>query len=589
MAYIYELLPQDCHTRVLELHPALDSNAPLRGNFRNVNLETDPFYDAISYTWGEPNFTEEILIGEGFRLCITANLRDALIRFRYPTETRSIWADAICIDQNNVEEKNKQIPSMKDIYRCASSVLVWLGKHPVGDACLCEVSRLSQRKTIAAKKSDKNDIVIALNQLASVSWFKRRWIIQEIVLNPSVTFFSGTISMPWLRIVQLLHLVPKEHSSSPILCLHALKESWETHNRIGPPALIGDDDESPTGILHLLSVFSDTDCADARDRIYALVGLASDVAFEGYYEQRANKKILIRIDYTQSVKQVYHDFAQAVVNGGSRHDQGRLFTETDRRSNGSHMREWTSWVPDWRLPIARSAMGAKWMSISASHFFKRREEIIPCPKWTGEIVDIISAPYPTDANKPMKLEWLRSIFASIIEKHGVYRKDLLMDLEETTYVWDIIGTLFTLKPNREYLCARFKQLDNDLAMHEIFEAANLQSILDDYCLFTILVDKKTLPLIGIGPRHIKVGDLVYCADTINNRNTKYVMVLRETNESRNTRPNQPESQQGGMENNYTESRTFYFVGLANTIACSLRSDTDNGIHNSVYSGSVSVV
>ncbi|KAI0469215.1 heterokaryon incompatibility protein-domain-containing protein [Xylaria cf. heliscus] len=177
MVYTYEALPQNFHTRVLELYPNPDPNAQLRGNLRFVNLETDPFYDAVSYTWGEPVFTKKISIGGDFCLYITPNLRDALLRFRHPTEIRPIWADAVCIDQKNEEEKGKHIPSMKDIFRCASSVLVWLGKSPVGEACLRDLALLSQKKASTTTTSNGAGISSTLRKLVTLAWFSRRWVI----------------------------------------------------------------------------------------------------------------------------------------------------------------------------------------------------------------------------------------------------------------------------------------------------------------------------------------------------------------------------------------------------------------------------
>ncbi|KAJ8122739.1 hypothetical protein ONZ43_g1137 [Nemania bipapillata] len=165
MAYVYEPLSQDYHTRVLELYPALDKSAPLCGKFRYVNLEVDPFYDAISYTWGAPDFTEKITIDENFHLRITPNLHHALTRYRHVTETRSIWADAICINQKDEEDKRRQVPLMTEIYRSASSVLVWLGKYPKGEACLRKIALLSQKKGGPAGLAD---ITATLTELVSI-------------------------------------------------------------------------------------------------------------------------------------------------------------------------------------------------------------------------------------------------------------------------------------------------------------------------------------------------------------------------------------------------------------------------------------
>jgi hypothetical protein len=85
-----------------------------------------PSYEALSYIWGGPTNTVEIICGQG-RLSITVNLRDAIRRFRYKNKCRVLWVDAICIDQRNIEERGKQVQLMGMIYWKADRVLVWLG------------------------------------------------------------------------------------------------------------------------------------------------------------------------------------------------------------------------------------------------------------------------------------------------------------------------------------------------------------------------------------------------------------------------------------------------------------------------------
>ncbi|KAI0550343.1 heterokaryon incompatibility protein-domain-containing protein [Xylaria curta] len=503
MAYVYEPLPQNSHTRVLELSPALDPNTPLHGNFRFVNLDKDPFYDAISYTWGDPHFTEEIFIGENSRLCITPNLRDALVRFRQPTEVRSIWVDAVCIDQANEEDKRRQIPSMGDIFRCASSVLVWLGKEPWGEACLWKISLLSQRKT-APTTSDMDEISSILSQLVSLSWFSRRWVIQELVLNPNVFFFCGAISIPWLRAAQLLKIFPKENLSPQILHLYKLRETWDSHNRSKhriPPE---------SGVLHMLSNFRETDCSDPRDRIYALIGIASDVVFEDYDTRQEENKIFIRIDYTQTVEQLYHDFAVAVQQSGG-NNQDLLLLETALRFNFSHKGELALWMPDWRLPIVRSQSsthGILKLITSLSNQYRRSYSDF-C---FGKIEDIIHVPYPKIADRSAKLAWLRDVFTLIRER---FENDNDVPLRhQLDSPWNVIASAFTLQPYHANL--NYRRYDDESAVLETLELGAPPRVIENCCLFTILFNRKrsVWPLIGIGPCGIRSGDTLFASNPL---------------------------------------------------------------------------
>jgi Heterokaryon incompatibility protein (HET) len=94
--------------------------------FRNVSLDEKPQYEALSYVWGDPAITHRITVDRQ-PYQITTNLASALRHIRKPTEARSLWIDAICINQRDHTEKTGQIGIMGDIYRNAQRGLMWLG------------------------------------------------------------------------------------------------------------------------------------------------------------------------------------------------------------------------------------------------------------------------------------------------------------------------------------------------------------------------------------------------------------------------------------------------------------------------------
>ena len=59
---------------------------------------------------------------------ITDKFNDILHHFRYEDQDRLLWLDFLCIDQNNLDERASQVGLMREIYRRASEVLIWLGK-----------------------------------------------------------------------------------------------------------------------------------------------------------------------------------------------------------------------------------------------------------------------------------------------------------------------------------------------------------------------------------------------------------------------------------------------------------------------------
>lgn len=51
----------------------------------------------------------------------------SLQQMRLPTDSLKLWADAICINQADAEEKRSQVEIMRDIYVSAHQTWVWLG------------------------------------------------------------------------------------------------------------------------------------------------------------------------------------------------------------------------------------------------------------------------------------------------------------------------------------------------------------------------------------------------------------------------------------------------------------------------------
>jgi hypothetical protein len=92
-SYIYSKLDHVCEIRLLKLLPGI---ARLECELDHVKLSEAPPYEAVSYCWGAPDFTENLHCGRGF-LKITRNLHSALTTFRLENAARYLWVDAVCI------------------------------------------------------------------------------------------------------------------------------------------------------------------------------------------------------------------------------------------------------------------------------------------------------------------------------------------------------------------------------------------------------------------------------------------------------------------------------------------------------------
>lgn len=112
--------------RALDLEPG-DDNGPIRGTLRILDIDTDPTpqYQCISYVWGDDKLSRSAIINDK-EITIGEILYNALCHIRSKTKKLTVWADAICINQSDVEERSHQVALMVKIYRECSKVFIWL-------------------------------------------------------------------------------------------------------------------------------------------------------------------------------------------------------------------------------------------------------------------------------------------------------------------------------------------------------------------------------------------------------------------------------------------------------------------------------
>lgn len=127
LAHLYAPLNSSVpEIRVVHLLPCEDFAAPIRCQLSNRPLYSrDDSYEALSYVWGAQEFVAEILL-DGEPHLITRNLEMALRYLRLPTARRTLWVDAICINQNDPVERSQQVRMMREIYANCKSDLAWM-------------------------------------------------------------------------------------------------------------------------------------------------------------------------------------------------------------------------------------------------------------------------------------------------------------------------------------------------------------------------------------------------------------------------------------------------------------------------------
>ena len=109
------------------------NDEPLVCTLHNSDLRKMPYYEAILYVWGSDDRDHDISCN-GQTVKITTNLQEVLRSVRLPTAARTLWADSICINQEDVTEKGQQVSLMGQLFKQTTRVLICVGSNNDGHA-----------------------------------------------------------------------------------------------------------------------------------------------------------------------------------------------------------------------------------------------------------------------------------------------------------------------------------------------------------------------------------------------------------------------------------------------------------------------
>jgi hypothetical protein len=112
--YQYEPLPQEDYIRILYIASSGLKDS-ISFHLLPVSLVDAPSYECLSYEWSNEVNLKPVSCGIG-QILVRGNLIEALRYLRHPTETRPLWIDALCINQEDITERNKQVQMMGLIY-----------------------------------------------------------------------------------------------------------------------------------------------------------------------------------------------------------------------------------------------------------------------------------------------------------------------------------------------------------------------------------------------------------------------------------------------------------------------------------------
>lgn len=199
----------------------------VRATLLHEELKAKPIYEAISYTWGKSKEEKELLIN-GHSFLTPGATYDTLYGRSSLWRQRLLWIDAICINQRDWVEKEKQVLLMTKIYKNASIVVVWLA-HPskfgmltayIAIALLHELGSLPNYVNLYRRYETKMMTFtwIAFFELFNNHWFTRVWIVQEVAAAKEVLFIYGGLSFTWKAVSSGLEAFRDPEMSGLIRC-----------------------------------------------------------------------------------------------------------------------------------------------------------------------------------------------------------------------------------------------------------------------------------------------------------------------------------------------------------------------------------
>ncbi|KAF4637235.1 hypothetical protein G7Y89_g851 [Cudoniella acicularis] len=325
--------------RLLRLKSDENSNAPINCTLFHTTLSEAPRYVALSYTWGDRSGSRQILIG-GEVISVTPNLKHALQRLRRPSgEDLILWVDAICINQENIPERNIQTAGMRRIYQNAESVAVWLGIEYKGSELALELARelnLLQRDEIIdlIKDPARTEHLEALVLLFRRQYWWRIWVIQEVSCAKDATVYCGLEAISWAELDNLSDIL-REHEIHLRDLFYRSPSYVRTLTHGGPRGLQVSRFSpklSAPPLLELLLSHKGKKSTDPKDKVYALVGISSSRGTFG------------DIDYSRSLKDIYTHTARHIISSSHRLD----IICVKQHDNGPS--SLPSWAPDWTRP-----------------------------------------------------------------------------------------------------------------------------------------------------------------------------------------------------------------------------------------------
>lgn len=344
---------------------------PVRCSLQEVAVRDAgvPFF-ALSYCW-ESQAAADVVWLDDRPVKITRNLFAALRNARATGSIVDLWIDQLCIDQNNIIDRNEQVSKMGAIYARARGVIIWLGEPAAGSSDAMVLPKIVARHWPSVFKNPKELLDPtktpaqvpqwgqhpwpAFITLLTRPWFRRLWVIQEVACAKNVLVTCGEATAFWDEFVPLVRVVeavlhPAAHSNHLlglkrtihyIGFMQQLRKITDKGNKQAVRDYASEESMAP----YVLTMAKDCEATDHRDKLFAFHHLVR-------LWNRPDYGIEIEMLYKVFAVQYLERIAYAISEFSC--DEHALFnrqTEILYSAGRCNQRlNIPSWVPDWSVP-----------------------------------------------------------------------------------------------------------------------------------------------------------------------------------------------------------------------------------------------
>ena len=339
--YVYEKFEAgNQEIRLITLEPPLNEQDAVHYRIFHTKLQNAGDSMALSHVWSDPKHTAWVWVNGG-RLKVTINLLIALGKLRallspYKNAgyVNRIWVDALCINQQDLDERASQVCLMGQVYSNANFTVGWIGASTkntertlrfIGDLAAMSKEDIDgptakTSRWIAQHTSPvfRDCQWMAVAELFNREWFTRTWIVQEVALSRTLVILCGrfsckltdfwhavnlimcnTADLAFLPIKQAVNNMSDADINLARQRSHILAHSIELQMGLLRACKNHTQRENAPSFYDIMGWFFLYNASDLRDKLYAFRSLCS----------LDHSEILsLPIDYTTSVAELYTSF-----------------------------------------------------------------------------------------------------------------------------------------------------------------------------------------------------------------------------------------------------------------------------------------